>query len=135
MIDGDVETRRFVAIVKNGVPLWAAGTAIMLGALAIVLIAAVRAPSAVRGYAIVHATAGGCVLDSSQRLNALNCDRLGKDVYRVSFSRSIRGSAPVVSREACCPGSASVSVDSDRSVTVVFSDSLQYPIRASIIVP
>jgi hypothetical protein len=120
---------------RAGGPLWAIAFAIMTGTLALVVLAAARDTSGVRGYASLSATPGRCILDPRQRLNAVGCARVGRNVYRVAFSRSLAGSAPVVSREACCPGPAAVSVESERAVVVVFPGATRYPIRASVVIP
>jgi hypothetical protein len=103
--------------------------------LALVLIAALRGPPGVRGYAEFTAFVDGCFV-GERREGVVGC-RAAKeeDRYIVTFDRAIDRSAPVVTRSTCCAGFATASIAGEREVLVVFPEQATYPVVANLLVP
>jgi hypothetical protein len=102
---------------------------------AILYVVASREPDEIRGWAELRLAAGGCVVDHALSRNASTCERTGAGIYRVTFTKSLRGTTAVGSRGTCCPGRISASIDSERTVLVVVEPDVRAPITASILVP
>jgi hypothetical protein len=120
----------------EGAPFTAVAAAALLAILALVVIAAVRQPAAVRGYAEFSAFRYGCSLQPSS-LNVLRCRRVGPNLYVLDFSESLAGSTAVISRSTCCGGPSSAGIDprNHREVVVSFPRQHRYPVIASVVVP
>ena len=115
-----------------------AGIVAALAALVLVAIlytVATREPKEPRGYGELTLFPEGCAVDRARQSNVRGCESLGPRVYRVTFTKSLAGSTPLVSRGSCCPGAIGASIENERAVVVVVDRRITRPLRASVLVP
>ncbi|HEX2085213.1 MAG TPA: hypothetical protein VHF89_05985 [Solirubrobacteraceae bacterium] len=123
------------ARLRAGAP-WIAVAAIALVAIvALLAIAALRTEDSPRGYAQVRASEGACRIEPARSRDVITCARIGPNIYRIVFTRSI-GSRPVVAtRETCCPGPILASIEADKSVLIALPRQRTYPVVFNVVVP
>jgi hypothetical protein len=118
---------------RTGAPYSAIAAVAAIGLAGLILAAALRETDPPRSYAHIHATEGECRIEPDRSRDAIRCERVSPNTYRVTFSRSLEGRAPVATLETCCPGQILASVDSDRSVLVALRPE-RYPVLAFVVV-
>jgi hypothetical protein len=111
---------------------------VALGALVLIAIlftVATRKAHEPRGYAALILFPDSCLIDQTRQTGTVGCEIVAPRTYRIGFVRSLKGTAPVVSRGSCCAGGAGVSVVSDHAIVLVISGRVRGPISASVLIP
>ena len=123
-------------LVRQGFPL-AAVALVAIAALAVIL-SQVKTNSdrgGVRAFAEFSATRFGCALEPTLGLNVTGCTVTGTKQVTVTFSKSLLGSTAFATRAACCPGGVAATINTPRSVVVVFPRLSRRQVRAKILIP
>ena len=107
---------------------------IAVAVVAILAIAALRADDSPIGFASMSLSEGSCQISPERSKDVVACARVRDDVYRVIFVRPIGDRAAVATRETCCPGQVTASVESDRSVLIALPEQRRYPVVVTVAV-
>jgi hypothetical protein len=119
----------------TGIPVGFVAALASLVLIALLFTVAAREPSKPRAYAELTLVRNGCLIDKTRENNSIGCQPLGPRSFRVTFSRSLKGSTPIASRGSCCPGKIGATVVGEQSVTIAVDKRVKTPIRVSVLVP
>jgi hypothetical protein len=121
----------------DGIPTGFVAALAVLVLVAILFTVATRGEEGPRGYTELTLFPEVCQIDAARAISVEACQVVGPRAYRVSFTRSLRGSTPIVSRGSCCAGSVGASADSDRTVLIALGQRVKpkKPVRVSVLVP
>lgn len=123
------------AFSRDGAPLVILAVVALLAVVAILVGVNTRSSHEIKGYAEFSVTTTGCAIEKQRSLNAKRCIVLGNGNYVLQFSKSLESSTPIVSRSACCPGTAAATIRANGDVLVYLGRFKQREVRAALILP